>query len=308
MISKLKGFFGNVYVYMTVLLLCWGTLASVSKLLMQGIDSYQLQFYLYGLAFLTLLPSFFMKKKHLLLKGLTGKQWLLLAGCAVFSYAYLLCYMLALQESTDETIVPITMLNYLYPVFIVLLAHPVNGEKLTIPKLASTAICFLGAYIVVSGGRAMVFDPKIMGSYALAFAAAVLWGLFSAFGKKNTADIELSNVIYIGLGFAFSTVAMLANSSFTLVSLRDFSLLFWLSAANFTLSYGLWFKALKTASAALAANMSFLTPFVTIFFIAVIFKDTRIELSHMAGLLTILIGMKWQDILKLMKEAKGRAA
>jgi drug/metabolite transporter (DMT)-like permease len=290
MFSKIKGFFGNIYVYMTALLICWGTLAGVSRLLMQGIDFYQLQFYLYGLAFATLIPSFVAKRRHMLLRKLSARQWALLTGCAILSYLYLFSYTLALSESTGETIVPITMLNYLYPVFIVLLAHPINGERMTVPKAVSTLVCFAGAYIVVAWGAALQLDKGALGSYALAFAAALAWGLFSAFGKKNSADISLSNFIYIGMGFLFSTAAMLARSRLVLVGAKDFFLLLWLSAANFTLSYNLWFKALKT-SASVAANMSFLTPFATILFIILIFRDTKIEIHHVAGLLLIVFGM-----------------
>jgi drug/metabolite transporter (DMT)-like permease len=289
--SRIKWFFGNVYAYMTVLLICWGTMAAVSRLLMEGIDSYQLQFYLYGLAFLTLIPGFFLKRQAKLIKKATFKQWILLVGCASLSYLYLLFYTMALSGSTGETIVPITMLNYLYPVFIVIFSHPINGEKMTLPKAASTFVCFVGAYYVVTGGKAIALDASILGTYALALAASIAWGLFSVLGKRNTLDISLSNFIYIGIGFVFSTVALLSKSSFTTVSLRDFALLAWLSAANFSLSYDLWFRALRTASASLAANMSFLTPFVTVFFIALILRDTRIEAHHIIGLLLTVFGM-----------------
>ncbi|CAI6086030.1 hypothetical protein [Cohnella sp. JJ-181] len=51
------------FLLMPILLLMWGSLAAVSKLLLNHLDSYQVMFYMYGIGVISFLAIFLVKGK-----------------------------------------------------------------------------------------------------------------------------------------------------------------------------------------------------------------------------------------------------
>lgn len=69
--------------------------------------------------------------------------------------------------------------------------------------------------------------------------------------------------------------------------------LFWVSLSNVVLAYFLWFEVLKRCSSALVASLAFITPFVTLLFIAALLGET-ISWAHIGGLAVMLLGVAVQ--------------
>ena len=64
---------------------------------------------------------------------------------------------------------------------------------------------------------------------------------------------------------------------------------------NFCVSYFLWFKALRTAKASFVASMSFITPFATLLFIALLLHEP-ITPANLIGLAIIVFGVAVQNL------------
>lgn len=280
------------YLIMGIVLLLWGTFAAVSKLALKSIDSLQLQFYLFLIAFIEMTALCIYNGKIKELFRLSKRDILRLSVYAIPSFLYYVFYLMALKMIPA---VEASMLNYLYPITIVIFAIPINGEKLDINKVVSIIVGFVGVIIILTNGSFSNIRMSNITGDLLAIGAAVLWGIFSNLGKRNKVDTILSNYIYVIVTLVLSAVIMFMFSGFTLPDMKTLTGLAWLSTSNILLSYYLWFRALKAAPSSLIASISFATPFVSLIFIMLLVGES-ITLMQIAGLLVILIGTAVQSV------------
>lgn len=192
------------------------------------------------------------------------------------------------------------MLNYLFPVMIVLFSIPINGEKLNTMKVISILLGFSGMLIIVTKGDFTNIKMSNIIGDLLALGAAISWGIFSNLGKKNKINMYISNYIFTILSFFLSTICVLLFSGFSLPSPAGFIGVVWLGISNIVLCYYLWFKALKLTSTTLIASLTFITPFVTLLFIVFILGE-KIYFVQILGLLVIFLGIALQNMLYLFK-------
>ena len=289
----------NPYILMAIILILWGTFAGVSKLSLKSIDGFQLQFYLFFIAFIEMTVICIYNGKIKELKDLPKKDIIKISAFAVPSYLYYIFYLLSLMMIPA---VEASMLNYLYPIMIVIFAIPINKEKLNLNKILSLIIGFIGVIIILTNGNFRSIKISNIAGDMLAIGAAISWGIFSNLGKKNSADTVLSNYIYTTVTFILSAAALLLFSKLTLPGWKTLLGLAWLSTSNIVLSYYLWFKALKSAPSALIASISFLTPFISLFFIMVIVGE-KVTIMQITGLIIILSGTALQSFEGIIKKS-----
>lgn len=273
----------------------WGSYAALSKFVLDRLDAFQVQFYSYGFASVIMLAALIRSKRAGTMKSLLPKpkQWGIIIICGITSCAYIYLYNLALSMADEHHITTVIMINYLFPVFVALFSVPINGERLNALKIISVLISFAGASVVVAGGTGIVIDTSSLLMYALALTAAVSWGLFSSFGKRNAVPMVISNSVYVFIGFIISAVLLPVNSSFfvfTFAELDFLAVILWLGLTNFILSVFIWFRLLKMNASSKVAALSLITPFTSLLFVKLIFPDTQIGLYHIIGLILILVG------------------
>lgn len=279
----------NPYSLMALQLVLWGSYAAVSKGVLNSLAVWPFQFYSFGIALLAFSIPYFINGGLNKLRKLSGKTLLGLSLAGIPSFLYYYFYTTALSTTGA---VEASLLNYTFPVFILLLAWPINGEKPSARGLCAIALGVAGAFTVLTGGEASFSG----GSGALfALAGAVCWGLFSNIGKKVKADAETANLIYIAVSFILSLIPMLFTTGLQPVTVTDLLSLLWNGAFSIAAGYWVWFRMLSIAPSALVANLSFLTPFANLLFIAVLLKEP-IGWQHWLGLCLILSGVLLQAI------------
>ena len=271
---------------MPVLLVLWGSFAAVSKLLLADAGGLEVLFLMFvsAAASMTVWGIFNGGLRRLVGIGARNAGRLSLHGVFLFSYYFFYILALDLIPSVEAS-----MINYLFPIFIVLFAVPINGEKLTPVKIISAAVCFAGVSIIITGGKFGELKISNMSGGLLALGAAVSWGLFSALGKKNAAEPFVSYFFYIAVGLLLSAAAVFAAGGFSLPRFPVLAGCFWLGLSNIVLAFPIWFSVLKKSAASSAANLSFFTPFVTLLFIAAL-TDEKITAAAVIGVLVIVLG------------------
>ena len=208
----------NFYILFILLLIMWGSYAALSKFALNELDAFQVQFYSYGIASCIMLIALIKSKQIKEFKSLLPRQWGIVITCGLACCAYIYFYNTALSMADEFHITTVIMINYLFPVFVAIFSVPINGEKLNLRKIISILISFIGAAIVVTGGTGLVFDFENIFMYMLALAAAISWGLFSGFGKRNSIPMIISNSVYVFIGFIVTVILLPFNSSFVLVT------------------------------------------------------------------------------------------
>ena len=277
----------NIFLLTVILLTLWGSFAAVSKLALRELDSFQLQFLMFGMASILLCTILIAKGRLKELITIPSKDILKLVAISVPSYLYFFLYTLSLKMLPT---IEASTLNYLFPILIVLLAVPINGEKLSVFKVIALIAGFTGTLIILSNGNLSSLKMTNWGGDLLAISGAASFAVFTNFLKRNKVDMLISNTIFAVCSFLFSGIALMLFSHFTLPTLPVLGLTFWLSVSNLVLSYFVWNKLLKKCSSSLSANISFLTPFSTLLFILLLLGE-KISVSQFVGLIVIVSGI-----------------
>ena len=105
------------------------------------------------------------------------RVWLLGIG-GLFGYHALYFAALQLAPPAEANLV-----NYLWPLLIVLLSAPIAGERLAWPHLAGALLGFAGI-VLLAFGRGLGFTPAYALGYALALGCAFTWALYSVLSRR----------------------------------------------------------------------------------------------------------------------------
>lgn len=104
--------------------------------------------------------------------------WLLGVG-GLFSYHF--AYFFALRNAPP---VEAGLINYLWPVLIVVFSALLPGEKLRWQHLGGCALALAGAALVVTRGQGFSFDPQYAIGYGAALFAALAWSSYSVLSRR----------------------------------------------------------------------------------------------------------------------------
>ncbi len=125
--------------------------------------------------------------------------WLLGVGGL---FGYHASYFIALRHAP---VVEAGLINYLWPLLIVVLSALLPGERLKWQHIVGCALALAGAVLVVTGGHGFSFDPAYFGGYAAALFAAVTWGAYSVLSRR-VAHVPSDAIT----GFCLATAALAA--------------------------------------------------------------------------------------------------
>lgn len=96
-------------------------------------------------------------------------------------FGYHALYFLALKSAPPATA---NLINYLWPLCIVLFAVPLAGERLRWWHLAGVALGLAGTAMVLLAGGSVELSPDFAVGYVAALGCAVVWGLYSVLSRR----------------------------------------------------------------------------------------------------------------------------
>ncbi|MFC7737501.1 DMT family transporter [Roseomonas sp. GCM10028921] len=109
-----------------------------------------------------------------------------------------------------------SLLNYLWPLLIVLLSAPILGMRLGARRLAGVGLGFLGCALVVGPGAA--FPPGALPGFLCAAAAALTWAVYSVTARRLSA---VPTEAVAGFCLASAALAALAHLLFEATVIPD---------------------------------------------------------------------------------------
>ncbi len=279
-----------LYTFITIIL--WGTVAAVSKLMLRDINNFQLMFYVSLFSTIILFTFVLFKGKlnksiglfkenklHIILLGILG------LGISQFFY------FTALSEAPATQV---NVLNYLWPIFILIFSIFILKEKFSWKILISFLLGLIGAVIIITEGKFIVFNSNYLLGYFFALCAAFSWGLFSVLSKKKKVDPLLSVFLFNLIGLIFMFLIMLFTKTSFNISFNSLIGTLYIGVIPTGLAFLLWIKAIHIGKASTIANLAHLTPFVSLLFIFVILKE-QISLNEIVGLVIIVSGVLLQN-------------
>jgi drug/metabolite transporter (DMT)-like permease len=277
------------YFYLVFTILLWSATPAVAKLALKELNNFQLLFYTSIVGLISLFIVNLFQGKLKILASYTKKDYLKMAGMGILGiYFYYICLYKSFALAPAGQV---NVMNYLWPVFIIIFSIPILKEKFNYRTILAIFISFFGALIAFTNGNFSIFSNKYAIGYLLASLAAVCYGLFSVFGKKLEYDKFTSMFVYylvatiliIPTAIVVSGIAV-PKSPTTIISILV------LGGLMNSIAFVFWFKALKLGNTHKTANIVYAVPFLAMIWTYFI-NNEPISAYSVTGLALIMAGI-----------------
>lgn len=209
--------------------------------------------------------------------------------------AYELCFALSIGYAQNaKQAIEVGMINYLWPTFTLIFAIVLNGVKSNILIVPGCIFALLGICWVLGGDQGFDLGQLWINlqsnplSYALAFAAAILWAVYCSITVKTSNGNNL-----VTLFFALAAVVLwmkyLIMGEPSLVFSHQNTVTLVLAAGALGLGYGAWNIGIISGQMTLLAGASNFTPVLSALFAALLL-NTALSLIFWQGVLMVTIG------------------
>lgn len=188
------------------------------------------------------------------------RQWRVPAATWAFGTSCLFIYHVCLVAAFRYApIAEANLVNYLWPMLIVLLAARRSPVGLRPRQLLGCGVAFAGCALAIAPSAA-AYAPFHLAGYALAALAALAWAVYSV-GPRSMG--HYSSWATGGFCLGAGVLALLAHGMFEAPYSPSMSELGWIAAIGIGplgLSFVLWDRAMRHGSASTIGSLSYLTP------------------------------------------------
>lgn len=159
----------------------------------------------------------------------------------------------------------VDLINYLWPIMVILLSPIILEDKLKGHHLAGVGIAFFGIFILLTDGNGLVgFEYQYWLGYLLSFCNAICWTLYVLVSKRYP---QVPNEIigcYAGVAAICSFVCHLIFESFVMPSIEQWSMLILLGLTGQGLAYLFWDHGIKKGYYKLLCALTYASPIISI--------------------------------------------
>lgn len=275
------------YLYAAISILCWSTVATIAKLLLGSMNSWQLLFISSFFAGLALLVYNVATKKIKMLATFRLPDYLkILGSCLPSTLLYYVFYY------SGTAILPASqafVINYLWPIMSVIFACLLLGERVTPVKVFGILLSFSGLIVVIAKDLTS-FDAGALFGVLLCVLDAVSYGAFTALSRKAGYDKTVALMVSFFTTFLITGTFLLATGSLPQISWGQALGLVWNGACAMGLANTVWLLALSGKDTARISNLAYITPVLSMIWLAVFLKE-KISIFTIIGLVIILLGV-----------------
>lgn len=159
------------------------------------------------------------------------------------------------------------LINYTWPLLLVLFSGVVLGMRLGARHLIGTILALAGCGVLLSGGAA--FPPGAAAGYALAAGSAVVWAGYSVLARRFFAQVPVGAVA----GFCAATAVLAgcvqaATGGFVPVGSGALAALLALGLGPVGAAFALWDVGMKRGDPRLLGTLAFATPVLSTLLLA----------------------------------------
>ena len=279
-----------VYAVLTVFL--WATMAPAVKLMQDSVPTTEVLFLAGVFSVVFLLGRLIATGKVKEYRTFGAQNYKVVLGLGFLGFfVYEFLYYFGIAQLTASTA---CILNYLWPVMLVLFSCLILKEPFTTRKVLAMVASFLGVVVLSAGGNDQYGAHPVLGIVGC-IVAAVSYGLFSVLNKREDLDQDLCMPIYWGVTMVSGLIAGFVEGGWTMPDLKTWLILAWLGVMANAVGYLIWAIALNDSkNSARIANFAFLVPVLSMLLSALILRE-QIHWNGIAALVLILGGILYQS-------------
>ena len=291
------------YIYAIAAVLIWSTTAAMVKKMLYDIPNLEALAVSSFFAFLFLLIVNLKNGTIRQMRRYSVKDYAVMSGLGfigLFLYSALYYYGLAQLTSQEACI-----LNYLWPIMLVIFSCIILKEKFTFTKGAAMLCSFAGIVILSLGNGSSSSENAALGMISCIIAAAC-YGLFSVLNKKADYDQQICMMVVWLVAAVCPMILGLMTETWVPIRGTQWLGILWLGIGIDAVAYLLWALALKGAeNTAKIANLAYLTPFLSLIVSVVVLGET-IRLRALIALIFIVGGILMQNLWDNRKKKRKR--
>lgn len=275
------------YLFAGISILIWSTLATVSKLMLNTLNSYQVLMFSAFFASIALLVITIINGKIKALRCYRIKDYLitLLIGLPGTFLYYVFMYAGTAKMAASQAYI----INYLWPVMSVVFACIILKEALTVRKCIAFVLSFLGV-LTAAGGDIFAFQSETLIGVGLCILAAVSYGAFTALNRKWNYDDQITIMISFFVTFVLSAIVNILMGEKLDIVLGQWLGFAWNGIFVMAIATVTWALSLKHGDTAKISNLAYVTPFLSLVWTFFILHEPIKPLS-IIGLAMIVLGI-----------------
>ena len=276
------------YIYAGISILLWSSTATITKLLLNSINSIQILLVSSFFAFIFLLIVNIIKDNLVQIKEYKINDYIQITGIGLlgtFLYNLFLYLGINRMQASQAFII-----NYLWPIMIVVFACIILKEKMTLNKAIAIVLSFIGVIIVTSNGNLLSIDNNSLIGTLFCVLAAISYGLFSVLNKQKKYNKYLSMMLFYLVSFVVSLVYILFTKEWYIPQVNQLVGLIWIGIFTSAIAFTTWALSLEKGDTAKISNLAYITPFLSLIWTALILKE-NISIYAIAGLIVIILGI-----------------
>ena len=183
---------------------------------------------------------------------------LALSTGALFGYHAL--YFIALKRAPA---VEANLLNYLWPLLIVLFAGFLPGVKVRGLQIVGTLLGLVAAVILVTQGSRLQIRPEYVTGYLAALCAAVVWAAYSVLNRRHAHVPSAAITVACALVAVLGAVVHAGFEQTVRPDLLQWGVLLLMGAGPVGAAFLLWDHGTKHGDIALLGSLSYLAPLLS---------------------------------------------
>ena len=175
-------------------------------------------------------------------------------------FGYHALYFMALKNAP---VMEASLINYLWPVLIVLFSSFLPGEKLRWHHLAGVALGFAGVAVLLVRDGGFRPDARYAGGYLLALACAVIWALYSVVSRRHRQAPTLLIGAFCGVTALLSLVCHWLWEPTVLPRPNEWLPIVLLGLGPVGLAFFAWDYGVKNGNIRLLGALSYVAPLLS---------------------------------------------
>lgn len=246
---------GNIAGVIAILL--WATLA-LFTVYTEKIPPFQLIFMAFSVAFIIGLLLWIKEGKGIRVHlRLPWKVWFV-GIYGLFGYHFF--YFLALKSAPA---LQANLINYLWPLLIVLLSAFLPNEKLRWFHCVGALLGLVGALVLIGVGKEVTFSSQYLGGYASASVCAFIWGSYSVLSRYFGSVPTLSVGGFCGVSALLSLWAHCLFEQTYIPSFWEFIAAMGMGLGPVGVAFFVWDYGMKQGDIKLIGSLSYATPLLS---------------------------------------------
>jgi len=193
-------------------------------------------------------------------------------------------------------------LNYIWPLFLVLLSIVILKHKVHYLSIIAIAISFFGLIIISTQGKVSSLSFTNPTGVALAVGSAFIWALYWIFNMKDPRDIAIKLNLNFIFGLLYIIIYLLYHRTQISLPIQGYIASIYIGLFECGITFLIWLTALQKArNASVISHLVYISPFISLILIQIILKE-KILPATIIGLVFIITGIILQEFINKRKK------